>query len=135
MKKFLQIQSGFTLIELMIVIAIIGILSIIAIPSYQNYTKRARFAEVITATAPFKTAIALALQEGFALSDLAAGTHGIPEIPPPTRNLASLSVDAGIITAQSTEVAGNASYILTPDTNGSHWQISGTCLDNQLCGN
>ncbi len=126
-------HHGFSLIELMIVIAIIGILSVIAIPSYQHYTKRARFTEVIAATAPYKVAIAIALQEGFSAADLTNGIHGIPKAPLPTKHLAALEVKAGIITAQSTEIAGNATYILTPDENGNTWSVSGTCLDNQLC--
>ncbi|ALH95001.1 pilin [Acinetobacter equi] len=50
-------QKGFTLIELMIVIAIIGILAAIAIPAYQNYIKRAAYSELITAMSPIKLAI------------------------------------------------------------------------------
>lgn len=52
-----KMQQGFTLIELMIVIAIIGILAAIAIPAYQDYTRRAQATEMITAAAPAKTAI------------------------------------------------------------------------------
>lgn len=126
-------QNGFSLIELMIVITIIGILSVIAIPSYQNYTKRARFAEVIAATTPYQTAVALALQEGFDAKDLSNNVHGIPTEPNATRNLASLKVEAGVITTQSTELAGNSTYILTPNEDGSGWTISGTCLTNTLC--
>jgi type IV pilus assembly protein PilA len=48
-------QSGFTLIELMIVIAIIGILAAIAVPQYQTYTNKAKFSEVVSAVGPFKT--------------------------------------------------------------------------------
>ncbi len=55
MKKF---QQGFTLIELMIVVAIIGILAAIAIPAYQDYTVRAKISEALTAAAPGKTAVA-----------------------------------------------------------------------------
>ncbi|MBP8283974.1 MAG: pilin, partial [Chromatiaceae bacterium] len=53
-----QLQSGFTLIELMIVVAIIGILAAIAIPAYQDYTKRAHVAEGMTLAGGSKTAIA-----------------------------------------------------------------------------
>ncbi|MDX1900371.1 MAG: prepilin-type N-terminal cleavage/methylation domain-containing protein [Gammaproteobacteria bacterium] len=126
-------QQGFSLIELMIVITIIGILSVISIPSYQKYAKRARFAEVVAATAPYQTAVSLALQEGEPSKELSNGAHGIPLEPTPTRNLASLKVDAGVITAQSSDLAGNATYILTPNDDGSHWTVSGTCVDAALC--
>src|SRR3990167_4060858 len=101
-------KQGFSLIELMIVVAIISILTVIAIPSYQHYTQRARFSEVIAATQPFKIAIALALQEGAAMTELIPGVYGIPQEPVLTRNLASLSVKNGIITATGTKIAGNA---------------------------
>jgi type IV pilus assembly protein PilA len=54
-----KVQQGFTLIELMIVVAIIGILAAIAIPAYQNYTLKAKFTEIVNATAPIKLAIDL----------------------------------------------------------------------------
>lgn len=125
--------SGFSLIELMIVISIIGILSVIAIPSYQNYTQRARFAEVIAATAPFKIAISLALQQGAAMAELTNGTQGIPPEPKSTKNLASIQVQNGIITATGSELTNHATYILKPNTDGSAWSISGTCVKNGFC--
>lgn len=127
------LHKGFSLIELMIVVGIIGILSVIAIPSYQNYTQRARFAEVVAATAPFKTAISLALQQGTPAADLSNGTHGIPDEPVATKNLASIKVEKGIITATASDIVGSATYILKPDTQGSSWTIDGTCVAAGLC--
>src|SRR3990167_8905971 len=107
---------GFSLIELMIVVSIIGILAVIAIPSYQTYTQRARFAEVITSADLFKTAVALAIQEGSSTSELINGSHGIPPEPKATKNLASIKVENGMITAIATDLAGSATYILKPNT-------------------
>ena len=55
-------QQGFTLIELMIVVAIIGILAAIALPAYQTYTNKAKFSEVVLATSPYKAAVDLCAQ-------------------------------------------------------------------------
>ena len=126
-------STGFSLIELMIVVAIISILSVIAIPSYKNYTLRARFIEVIAATAPYKTAVSLALQTGIAINELNNGEHGIPEEALPTKNLASIKVENGIITSIGTEIIHHISYILNPNADGSRWTISGTCIKENLC--
>lgn len=127
-------RNGFSLIELMIVVSIIGILTVIAIPSYQQYTQRARFSEVIAATAPFKLAVSIALQDGIAIAELLNGMHGIPPSPHNTKNLANIEVKNGVITSTATELAGAATYILKPNADGGEWSVSGTCLEKGLCG-
>tara|TARA_R110002124_G_scaffold41182_1_gene127865 strand:- start:1198 stop:1692 length:495 start_codon:yes stop_codon:yes gene_type:complete len=66
-------QKGFTLIELMIVIAIIGILAAIALPAYQDYTARAKVTEVVLAASTCRTAISEASQTGFSANPAANG--------------------------------------------------------------
>ena len=68
-----QLQQGFTLIELMIVVAIIGILAAVALPAYQDYTKRAKMSEVILAASACRTTITEVYQSGNAD---AAGANG-----------------------------------------------------------
>lgn len=75
-----KIQKGFTLIELMIVVAIIGILAAVAIPSYSNYTAKAKFSEVILATAAVKTAIEVCVQEGSCVKNTGTAAAPVYEI-------------------------------------------------------
>jgi type IV pilus assembly protein PilA len=65
-----HVQAGYTLIELMIVTTIIGILSAIAVPAYQDYSIRARVAEAASLTGPAKTAIDMAYAEGYSLGSI-----------------------------------------------------------------
>ena len=66
MKK--ENQKGFTLIELMIVVAIIGILAAVALPAYQNYTKKAKFSEVVTALTAVRTAVDICMSQNATLT-------------------------------------------------------------------
>lgn len=97
-----RVQQGFTLIELMIVVAIIGILAAVAIPQYQDYTKKAKIGNALTAVDSIKTAVALCIQE--AAGDKAvcdAGSNGVPAAADftPTKEVASVNVTDGAITA------------------------------------
>ncbi len=129
----MKTQQGFTLIELMITISIISILAMLAVPSYQQYTQRARFTEIISTANIYKTAVSLALQEGTSMNEINNDTAGIPSQPKPSKNMASLNIERGVITAAATQAAGSATYILKPSPDGSSWAVGGTCLQLGFC--
>jgi type IV pilus assembly protein PilA len=90
-----QMQKGFTLIELMIVVAIIGILAAVAIPAYQDYTVKTKISAAMAGVGSVKTAVAVCAQEnGGALASCKTGTSGIPTINA-TKEIASGTVNAG----------------------------------------
>lgn len=137
-------QQGFTLIELMIVVAIIGILAAIALPAYQTYTAKARFTEVVQATSPYKLGVEMCYAETGDLADCGtAGTKGIPAATTSGAGfVASVAVGAnGVVTATavSTDGLSGETFRLTPAAaaGGSgvqlEWTRSGTCGANGLC--
>ncbi|PUA17082.1 prepilin-type N-terminal cleavage/methylation domain-containing protein [Glaciimonas sp. PCH181] len=111
-----QVEKGFTLIELMIVVAIIGILAAIALPAYQDYTARARFAEVYAVVGPYKTAVALCQQMRGTVTGCSSGLLGIPaRTDVATTHVSSVTVTDGVITATPTPTTNKLStLILTP---------------------
>lgn len=143
-----NVQKGFTLIELMIVVAIIGILAAIALPAYQTYTAKARFTEVVQAVSPYKLAIELCYVDTGAMSQcISAGSNGIPaNVTTASGFVASVTVGgtatAPTITAKAVTTNGlnGEEFILTGTipsvTTGSAnltWKRSGSCGTAGLC--
>ena len=135
-----QLQNGFTLFELMIVLAIIGILAVVSLPIYQNYSDRATFSELILAVTPRKAAIERAIQTRSPanLASLTGGTLGIPADIAVGAFVHGATVTAGVITMTwqtDSSNLGGITYTLTPDgiTHPVQWTEGGTCVSNGYC--
>ncbi|MBT2300793.1 pilin [Variovorax paradoxus] len=124
-----NVQKGFTLIELMIVVAIIGILAAVALPAYQDYTTRAKISEVLVMGAPAKLAVAETTSSLGTLASVTASNTGY-EFPGATKYVSNVAITAssGLVTITSTVPNATGTILLTPvEVTAGTGQLKWTC--------
>ena len=133
-------QQGFTLIELMIVVAIIGILAAVALPAYQDYTKRAKISELLLAASSCRTTITEVYQSG-TQSSVAGGAWGCESSGSTSKYVASIATDDNgrvSIAAQGVDAArvdGKVVTLIPADNIGAPLVYSGsaTAVSRWIC--
>ena len=124
-------QKGFTLIELMIVVAIIGILAAIAIPAYQDYTARAKMSEVIAQAAPAKLAVAETASSLGGLTNVTSTNTGYA-FPGATTYVSGVAIaDGGEITVTSS-ISGAAGALLLSPSATAGGTLKWTCSSSAI---
>lgn len=131
--------EGFTLIEMMIVVAIIGILAAVALPAYQDYTKRAKISEVILAASGCRSTISEVYQSA-GPSAVSAGAWGCESSTPPSKYVARIATDAnGKITVEAQNIGAgidhNVVTLVPADAAGAPLTYApNTSINRWICG-
>ena len=129
----MQQQAGFTLFELMIVIAIIAILTAVGLPTYQGYIQKAALTDMLQAMVPYKTAIELCSLENGDLSQCDNDSNGIPA-DKSTRYVQKIAVTDGVITLTGQSALQDLTVTLIPildsASGGLVWQRACTSAKN-----
>lgn len=122
-------QQAFTLIELMIVIAIIAILATVAIPSYNNYTKKAAISELLAVSSSYKTDVEICVYNTGALTGCNGGVNGIKadRTGGNEKYLGGVNVKAGVITVSGKGSVDGYSYTMTPSNSNNNLTWKTTC--------
>ena len=137
-----KVQQGFTLIELMIVVAIIGILAAVALPAYQDYTKRAKLSEVVLAASACRTAITETYQSasagpgagGWGCESTAATSKYVASVATSADGVVSVTVGTGI---DATDVDGKVLTLIPNSTGTTAMAVAtdmGKPVNNWTCG-